>query len=150
MKRLALLFAAIVVAGGCATIFSGSTDVVAVDSNPQGATVYLDGLVIGKTPCQAVVSRSWGAGLFVLKYEDREVERWIERGMDPWCLANILPFCSILGCVIDLATGNCRKATEPSIIVWLHKEPPPPEEPKKKEESDWDPWRPGRPYQDIP
>jgi len=42
--------AAFALLGGCATITKGTTQVVTVNSNVSGADVYLDSVLIGKTP----------------------------------------------------------------------------------------------------
>ena len=41
----------------CATIFTGTTDDVYINSNPSGAEIYIDGLKVGKTPATLTIKR---------------------------------------------------------------------------------------------
>ena len=52
MKKIIILFTIVisVVINGCATILTGSTDKLSFDSDPDGATILMDGIDIGKTP----------------------------------------------------------------------------------------------------
>ena len=52
MKNLKLIFALIAVTliAGCATVIKGTTQTVNVQSNPDGASVYFDNQLMGKTP----------------------------------------------------------------------------------------------------
>lgn len=48
---IVLLFA------GCATVFSGTHDTLTINSNPQGAMVFIDGLEYGRTPATFTLKR---------------------------------------------------------------------------------------------
>ena len=94
---------------GCATILAGGPDPVSFDSTPRGATVTLDGVVVGETPCQALVSRQWDKGHLVFEHAGETVEMWASRTFNGAFLGNIL-IGGVLGMLIDLGSGNVRKS----------------------------------------
>lgn len=65
MKRIAiygvLTLSAVVtlcvLLAGCATITQGTSQMVSITSNVEGATVYLDDMAIGKTPFQGLIKK---------------------------------------------------------------------------------------------
>lgn len=59
-KRLGLFFFGVVAmcfTSGCATMFDGTDQPVTFNSEPQGATVSVNGLTVGKTPAIIVIKR---------------------------------------------------------------------------------------------
>lgn len=68
-----LLFSLFVLSA-CGTLFSGTTQEVAFDSNAAGTTVFIDGMEICNTPCKTTIDRSADAVQLVAKkkgYNDR-------------------------------------------------------------------------------
>ena len=59
MKKIIILFTIVisVVINGCATILTGSTDIISFDSDPEGAKILMDGIEIGKTPASITIKR---------------------------------------------------------------------------------------------
>ena len=57
MRSIVLLVSALLLLSGCATLFSGTEDDITFDSEPQGAQVLIDGIVVGTTPTTVVVDR---------------------------------------------------------------------------------------------
>ncbi|NBC15849.1 MAG: PEGA domain-containing protein [Bacteroidetes bacterium] len=57
MRSTVLLVSALLLLSGCATLFSGTEDDITFDSEPQGAQVLIDGIVVGTTPTTVVVDR---------------------------------------------------------------------------------------------
>ena len=59
MKNLVILFMVVisVLINGCATILTGSTDIVYFDYYPECAKILLDGLIVGKTPATLTLKR---------------------------------------------------------------------------------------------
>lgn len=56
MKKILLAcLATVTLSFGSATIIKGSTQTVSFDSNPQGATVKIDGIATCQTPCSALL-----------------------------------------------------------------------------------------------
>jgi hypothetical protein len=54
---LATAVTALTLLGGCATLFTPATDTISITSDPEGAEVYLDGKLLGKTPLTFVADR---------------------------------------------------------------------------------------------
>ena len=50
MKKTVLILSFTFLFSGCATFFSGSSEVITISSNPPGASVIIDGKERGKTP----------------------------------------------------------------------------------------------------
>jgi hypothetical protein len=59
-KNVNFLFLFVVVCSlsSCATILTGTKDTIVINSIPEGAKVYKDGLVLCETPCRTSVKRS--------------------------------------------------------------------------------------------
>lgn len=107
---------AVLALSGCASINSGTTQVVKVSSNPEGATVYTavkkEGVVtnkvaVGVTPLSVTLSRKHGA-LFVEKDGYVGIEVPLTTKMNPWMWGNIL-LTSPLSTSIDTSTGASRE-----------------------------------------
>lgn len=111
MKKLLLSLATLGVLAlfstSCATIFTGTSDQVTFESNPSGATVFVDGVELCITPCKERVDRS---------VNDQEVEfvldgyktKVIELDKE-FNVISIINLGSPLGWVVDLITGSVRK-----------------------------------------
>ncbi len=104
---LGMLLCVSILFTSCATIFTGTKDVINFDSKPQGATVYIDGLEVCKTPCQASVKRSLDDTTAEFKldgYETRVIK--LDRKFN---LVSILNFGGLLGWGVDALTGSIMK-----------------------------------------
>ena len=87
---------------GCATIFSGKTQNVTINSFPAGATVKVSGRVVGKTPIILALNRK-GYSPITLElagYEKAYVP--VRKGFNNMFWANIL---FIYGSSTDVTTG---------------------------------------------
>jgi len=58
MKNLISMTLIALTLSSCATIFTGTKDTISFNTKPEGATIYLDGLELCKTPCHVPVRRS--------------------------------------------------------------------------------------------
>ena len=60
MKHLSTILIAttLLLITGCATLFTGTKDKITFNSEPSGATIYIDGVEQCKTPCTMTVKRS--------------------------------------------------------------------------------------------
>jgi len=104
-----LLIAILLSTSGCATLFSGSSDEITVNSEPAGAMVRVNGLDKGETPVTFSADRD--AGWFgenrnevtVLKdgYEKRSIKMQTE-----WVPISILNIFNGVGWAVDLYSGN--------------------------------------------
>src|SRR4051812_13486215 len=109
MFRPALSVALLIALPSCASIVSGTTQTVSVDTMPQGATCKLvrDGVNVGmvQTPGTAIVKR----GSPEIKadcekdgYQTASVTK--SPGMNGWFVGNII-FGGIIGVIVDAADG---------------------------------------------
>ena len=85
----------------CATMFSGSTQVITIHSNVNGATIIMDGIPIGTTPFIGDIER--GKEKFIVVYHEGHFAQTIRltTKTNGWYYANLL----ITGITIDSSTG---------------------------------------------
>lgn len=113
LLREALLAATFTTLTGCASMMSGTTQVISIDSVPSGATVYTaardrQGNLVGKaavgtTPANVTVARK--DGVIILEKEGfQTVDVQMERSMNPWVWGDIV-LTSLLSTSIDTSTG---------------------------------------------
>src|SRR5699024_952601 len=91
----------------CATIFTGTKDTLRFDSEPQGATVYIDGLKACETPCTTKVKRSLSDKLAKIKldgYQTRVIT--LDRKFNAVSVLNLF---GMIGWAVDAATGSLMK-----------------------------------------
>lgn len=126
---LSFLVIGVITLCGCATIIDGTTQEITIDSNPQGATVYVttikDGVLgpkteAGQTPLTVLVPRKDGA-IIVEKegYQSQQVE--LVRGMNPWVFGDVL-MTSLLSTSIDTSTGASNEYDPDQYFVELKAE----------------------------
>lgn len=90
----------------CATLFTGTSDMIHFSSNPQGAKVYLDGIELCTTPCDIPMQRSMSQRLVEFKldgYSTRVVP--LDKEINPVTLVNIISV-PVVGFVVDLISGS--------------------------------------------
>lgn len=96
----------------CATIFSGGRKNIRFESNPPGATVQINGIDVGKTPCVVPVKRKLSDQVVDMKLKGYQTRTFtLEKGMSGtmWLDAVGLVLLVIPGLVaigVDLATGS--------------------------------------------
>lgn len=103
---------------GCATIIHGRSQDVMFVSQPQGATVKIDGAVKGVTPTKIALKRNQDYIVTIEKDGFEPVERTLKSELSGWTFGNIL-LGGIVGGVIDLAAGGAWKLSEDKIEVGL-------------------------------
>ena len=92
----------------CATILTGSADKLSFDSDPDGATILMDGIDIGKTPATISLKRpGFSDKEVMLKLKGYEDRRFILQ--KEFNVITILNFGNLLGWGIDIATGSIMK-----------------------------------------
>lgn len=102
-KSIYILGATMLFLTSCATIFTGTDDMIHFDTDPQGAEIYIDGLKVCETPCSSLVKRSLSDKQFEVKldeYETRVIT--LDREFNTVSIIN-LGF--VIGWGIDAATG---------------------------------------------
>lgn len=90
---------------GCATIFHGSTDTVNFTSEPSGASIYVDGISLGKTPFQTNLksNKNYNIEFRLDGYNNRNVV--LNNSVSGGYIVLDVLF-GIFPVVIDAATGN--------------------------------------------
>jgi len=88
MKFLPVLISAIFLSG-CATIISGDTETVTFNSSPEGADVYIDGAIIGKTPVSIVLEKNKKDVVMLKKEGYQAVTRDLTKSYDPITMLSI-------------------------------------------------------------
>ena len=92
----------------CATIISGTSQDIYINSNPEGATIYDGGLKVGKTPATITVKKSgFNDKEISLSLEGHERRTFIlKKSFDAVAILNLA---GILGWAVDFATGAVFK-----------------------------------------
>lgn len=119
-RTLILVIALTFLMTSCATIFTGTKDLIHFDSNPQGAKVYLDGLEVCKTPCTTLVKRSLSEKLVEIKldgYETRVITLYRKFNS-----VSIITLGCLLGWGIDAAIGAIMKYDRKGYDIELEKD----------------------------
>lgn len=108
MKKIFLvLTATVLLFNSCATIFTGTKDTIRFNSTPEGATVYIDGIEVCKTPCETNVKRSLNDKDVEFKldgYKTRVIT--LDKSFN---IISILNMGGMVGWAVDAATGSLMK-----------------------------------------
>ena len=120
LGALALLAAAVISSSssGCATLFSAGPDQVPINTNPQGATVFVDNVPDGTTPLLVALDRTRNSGILRIElpgYAPVMIMR--SRSINGWFWVNLCV--GIVGIVVDLATGNYQGFDDTPIAIGL-------------------------------
>ena len=108
-----LLLSALAVASvGCATIISGTSQTITIDSNPPGAHVKV-GYQTATTPATLRVPKGKDYPIEVAYGSDKRIVP-LNRNLDPMTLLNIIPPLWP-GFIVDAVTGAITKY-EPDVI----------------------------------
>ena len=124
-----LPLAALLLVSGCASIISGTTQEVAVNSSPDGATcdITRQGVRVQQvvTPASTIVERTKHDLLISCRKPGyQEATATDPSGVEPWLFGNLLAG-GVVGLVVDLSTGADNKYASPASVV-LQPNPPPP------------------------
>lgn len=96
MKKKILLgslgFASAIVFTGCAGMFSGSTQQLTIKSNVDGATVEMNGRVIGQTPVSTMIEKRKDLLITVKKEGYQEATIPLNTTFDPMALVGLLSY----------------------------------------------------------
>ena len=101
----------------CATMFQGGPSVLHFDSEPEGASVYVDGMRVGKTPVTVPVRHS-ASGMVRYELEGYEtVHQQLSTSLNGTVFLNlfIYPF-TLIGAVVDGVTGNFSSWESPPSV----------------------------------
>jgi hypothetical protein len=105
--QIGLVFTLVLAFGGCATLFTGTSDEVRFESEPSGATVVIDGIDRGTTPTTVSIDRSINDKRVTIEkegYEEREFQ--LQKDFNA---VSVLNLANLLFWGVDLATGSVYK-----------------------------------------
>lgn len=115
---LSLAIIVVVSVAGCATIFKQKSRTVNFDSEPQGATVYINGNRMGKTPMPLNLSNKKSVTVTFKKegYEDKTYIINTKTGTG-WVILDI--FGGFIPVIIDAVTENWYNLDTDAVKVML-------------------------------
>ncbi len=104
----------------CASIIHGTTQDIAVNSNPDGVKVIVKGVHMATTPAVIELKRKESTILRFEKEGYNSVEVILKRTTDGWVWGNIL-LGGIIGFIVDFSNGAAYKLSPEDINVELRK-----------------------------
>lgn len=116
-NTLVLPFALIAMAG-CASIVSGRNQEVSFTSNPEGATVTVNGKILGRTPLTVNLQKEKGQSLVFSKDSYKTLSMQLETSIDGWFWGNIV-LGGLIGSTTDGVTGAVYKYAPSQYMVTL-------------------------------
>lgn len=103
---------------GSATIFSGSNQSIAIDSEPAGAKVYIDGQLRGVTPLSVMMDKSLSSHTIRVQKEGySDINAPLTTQYDPVSIVNIIWDLS----TTDMLTGNAMQYSPNNYYFTLEK-----------------------------
>lgn len=117
-KSLFLIVGASLFLSSCCTFVNGRHDDVAIRSSVPEASVYVDGVEKGKTPCAVEVKRTGEHKIEIQKAGYFPYQATTGRGVSWWLLGNAF-IGGIIGLPIDLVTGAWADVTPDEIDATL-------------------------------
>lgn len=116
-----LLIATIVT--GCANMFKGSEQSLTFNSEPSGATVFLDGQASGVTPVTIRVKKNTLTSVTVKKDGYRPVTQQVTKTLDPVAILDVFgSYSSTTSTIVDYNTGAAWEYTPNTFYFDLRKE----------------------------
>lgn len=113
-----LLTAILLISASCGTLFSPNEDVLKFTSEPSGATVFLDGEMIGITPLEYPLDRNISQHEALIKLDKHQSQTiMIGKSLNP---ASIFNLTSILSWATDLTSGNLIQYSPKAYFVDLN------------------------------
>ena len=103
---------------GSATIFSGSSQSIAIDSEPSGAKVFVDGQMKGVTPLSVMMDKTVSSHEIKLQKEGyADINVPMTQSYDPVAIVNIVWDLS----TTDFLTGNVMEYAPNNYFFTLQK-----------------------------
>ncbi len=104
LGRLLLVVPAIAMLAGCATIFAAKNSSVAMQTNPSGAEIWIDGNRMGVTPMSLELSNK-KSYVITFKKHGQEATATLNNGVGAgWVILDVLG--GLVPVIIDAATGS--------------------------------------------
>ena len=103
----------------CGTLFTGTTETISFNSEPEKAEIQFDGFTVGKTPYTMEVKKSFN-GIVSMKKDGYETEQFkLQKSFNG---VSILNLTNLLGWAVDFATGALNKFDRKGYQIELEKE----------------------------
>jgi hypothetical protein len=122
MKKIITYFAVftiVIITSSCATVFSGTHQIVRIDSNPSGATVEVNGIDQGVTPVDISLKKGFSGQRLLLKKQGFEETVFVPTvKLNPVTFINVV---ALIGFGVDAATGAMMRYDQPVYMVPLIK-----------------------------
>jgi len=123
---MALVLTAI--SSGCCTIFSGRTQPINMNSEPQGAKVSVNNMNLGTTPCLVYMERNTQYPMLKFEkegYKAKDVQ--MQRNLNAWligdaclCLIFIIP--GVVALAVDFVDGSAFELYPPMVNATLEQQ----------------------------
>jgi hypothetical protein len=104
----------------CATIVSGSKQLVKFTSNPSSASIFIDEVEVGKTPFEIKLERKKEHHIMIKLDGYKTYETNLTKKFNAWYIGNIA-FGGFIGLIIDPITGAMYKLTPTEISAEMQK-----------------------------
>ena len=113
-------FATSILLSSCATIVSGSKQLVKFTSNPSSASIFIDEVEVGKTPFEIKLERKKEHHIMIKLDGYKTYETNLTKKFNAWYIGNIA-FGGFIGLIIDPITGAMYKLTPTEISAEMQK-----------------------------
>jgi len=118
---LAVMIPLLFLSGCFATVFKGRNSSVEMTSVPDGATVYVDGAMVGQTPIKARLKSSTSHTIEFKKDGYKPVTKQISSGIGPgWVILDVA--FGLVPVVVDAATGSWYSLDDDHVKAVLEKQ----------------------------
>ncbi len=117
---LMLSLVLLVSVSGCGTLFTGSTEMVNINSTPNKAKVHVNGGYMGTTPVTLSLQKDRDYIILVKKEGYEDATATLTRRFNATSILNLI---SILCWVVDVVTGGLWKFERNNITVDLEQVP---------------------------
>lgn len=104
----------------CATIISGSKQLIKFTSNPSSATVFIDEVEVGKTPFEVRLKRKKEHHVMIKLEGYKTFETNLTKKFNAWYIGNI-GLGGLIGIIIDPITGAMYKLSPSEIKAEMQK-----------------------------
>ncbi|MBU4377385.1 MAG: PEGA domain-containing protein [Candidatus Omnitrophica bacterium] len=108
-------------AAGCATIVQGTKQRIEISSDPQGATVEIDGEAVGTTPMKIKLKTPFNHTVVITKEGYKEEKVALSRAIGSAAAGNIFIWGPV-GWAVDGLTGSQYRLVPDKVHVELKKE----------------------------
>ena len=119
LPLLVALVAACGLLGGCATLTKDDSQPVSFSTDPQGATIFINGIPRGKTPDTIMIKRSSKRQMVEFKLEGYKSQSMrIEKSVSGMTFGNVL-LGGVIGAGVDIATGKATNYNDSLHVLLL-------------------------------